>query len=542
MALQQCLSRGRKVVLTNLLPRSSTQFRHLFGVGLPDRTHIWNGVDESMFTNGHQKNSSIASTKWQCFKTLSCNYSKMGKDREFLKSSVQDDDINDDDDDDDDDIDDDSDYVDDETDNNAVSPVECAKIEFQLEEIFINKKEMSSKEWEETIELMSRVNSSVSAKTCDAITMKRCLRQENYSLATSYMEHLQRQGCEPNLSTLGSYLQLCGRQMDQCGEDRVLELYHKLMSQVKILDVRLARNVILGLTATQEWRKALDHLPKFRKMVTSLEEVYSAIITAAFRTGEYELGWQYLADLREQNQIPLDSVFLQWVKQCEAAESKADKEAMAFTLLQKLESHEVYPSVAVMKEITQLFRDGLGWSAHYLKMNKRGVCPVCRHQLDTKAVNEEEFRNLQEEFVPRVLVRSDIFRSTSPKEWEDFKEYVEERKPFSLVVDGLNASYILNKKGDQFRHKSLEEVVAQALANKSKSRILVLGRQHMQKWLKRMRWNRQMVDFYTLNNMTKDDGFFLYAALQSGLGTKFVTNAAPYDPLVVPSVSHFSLQ
>ncbi|XP_045120550.1 mitochondrial ribonuclease P catalytic subunit-like isoform X2 [Portunus trituberculatus] len=525
MALQQCLSRGRKVVLTNLLPKSSTQFRHLFSARLLDRTHVQNNVNGRLLTYAHQKNSSIVCTKWHCFQTLSCNYSKMDKDREFLKSSVvQDiDDIDDDGDDDDDD--DGDDYVDD-ADQNAISHMERTKIEFQLDKIF-DKKEMSSKEWEETIKLMSRVNPFVSARTCDAITMKKCLREENYSLATSYMEHLQRQGCEPNLSTLGNYLQLCGRRVDQCGEDRVLELYRKLMRQVKVLDVRLAKNVILSLTATREWRKALDHLFQLRKMVTSLEDVYSAIITAAFRAGEYELGWQYLADLREQNQIPLDSVFLEWVKQCEVAESKADREAMALTLLRKLESHEMYPSVDVMREITQLFRDGLGWSAHYLKLNRKGVCPACRHQLETKAVSEEEFRNLQEEFVPRVLVRSDIFRSTNPEEWEDFKQYVEERKPFSLVVDGLNASYILNKKGEHFRHKSLEEVVTQALQNESRSRILVLGRQHMQKWMKRMRWNRQRVDFYTLNNMTKDDGFFLYAALQSGLGTKFVTKHQP---------------
>ncbi|MPC14491.1 hypothetical protein E2C01_007258 [Portunus trituberculatus] len=282
----------------------------------------------------------------------------MDKDREFLKSSVvQDiDDIDDDGDDDDDD--DGDDYVDD-ADQNAISHMERTKIEFQLDKIF-DKKEMSSKEWEETIKLMSRVNPFVSARTCDAITMKKCLREENYSLATSYMEHLQRQGCEPNLSTLGNYLQLCGRRVDQCGEDRVLELYRKLMRQVKVLDVRLAKNVILSLTATREWRKALDHLFQLRKMVTSLEDVYSAIITAAFRAGEYELGWQYLADLREQNQIPLDSVFLEWVKQCEVAESKADREAMVLTLLRKLESHEMYPSVDVMREITQLFRDGLG--------------------------------------------------------------------------------------------------------------------------------------------------------------------------------------
>ena len=216
-------------MLTDLLPRSSTLLWHLFSVRLSDRTHMQAGVNGRILTYAHQKNSSIACTKWQCFKTLSCNYSKMDKDREFMKSSV----VQDDNDDIDGDNDGNDDYVDYNTDTNTITHMECTKIEFQLDKIF-KKKEMSSREWEETIELMSHVNSSISARSCDAITMKRCLREENYSLATSYMEHLQRQGCEPNLATLGNYLQLCGKQVDQCGEDQVLELYHKLMSRVKV--------------------------------------------------------------------------------------------------------------------------------------------------------------------------------------------------------------------------------------------------------------------------------------------------------------------
>lgn len=138
-----------------------------------------------------------------------------------MKGSVQDDDdINDGDDDNDSD------------DNN--SDIEIKRIEYQLEDIFSNKKEMSSAQWEDTVKLMSIGNSYMSARSCDAITMKSCLRYGNYSLATSYLEHLQRQGREPNLSTLGNYLQLCGEQVAECGEDRVLEFYHKLMSQVKV--------------------------------------------------------------------------------------------------------------------------------------------------------------------------------------------------------------------------------------------------------------------------------------------------------------------
>ena len=53
---------------------------------------------------------------------------------------------------------------------------------------------------------------------------------------------------------------------------------------------------------------------------------------------------------------------------------------------------------------------------------------------------------------------SDIFRSSSPKEWSDFQKFVEKNKPFSVVIDGLNASYIQGNKNAIVRSKSVRHI------------------------------------------------------------------------------------
>ena len=70
-------------------------------------------------------------------------------------------------------------------------------------------------------------------------------------------------------------------------------------------------------------------------------------------------------------QLPHDSVFLEWIRQCNGVESKTEKEAMALTLLQNLEEQDVCPSVEVVKAIAELFKESFGWSAHFSKMFKR---------------------------------------------------------------------------------------------------------------------------------------------------------------------------
>lgn len=69
-------------------------------------------------------------------------------------------------------------------------------------------------------------------------------------------------------------------------------------------------------------------------------------------------------------QEPQDSVFIEWVRQCEAGKDRAQKEARLHTLLHKLGTFETFPSMAAVKEVARFCREVLGWSAHYFKMNR----------------------------------------------------------------------------------------------------------------------------------------------------------------------------
>lgn len=44
----------------------------------------------------------------------------------------------------------------------------------------------------------------------------------------------------------------------------------------------------------------------------------------------------------------------------------------------------------------------------------------------------------------KVIIGSDIYRKTNPRELERFKKFIEDTKPYDIVIDGLNTSYIQN--------------------------------------------------------------------------------------------------
>ncbi|XP_071541595.1 LOW QUALITY PROTEIN: mitochondrial ribonuclease P catalytic subunit [Panulirus ornatus] len=402
----------------------------------------------------------------------------------------------------------------------------------QLASIFENRLEMSSPEWEDVIQQVSQEELKMNAKSCDVLMMRRCKKSSNYPLATSYLDHIEREGRKPNLATLGVYLELCGETVTHCGEKRVLEIYHQMCSQVKMLDSGLSRSAILGLTSTGEWKQAVKHLPVIRKMSQVCRMTYSAIITAAFRNGDYDFGWKYLETMCQEEKVPLSGTFLEWLRQCDGVEETEEKKAMAFTLLHKLSSYEIFPDIPVIQEIERFFRESLGWSGLYVKIPSRGRCPACRCQLEGLEIDREEFNQLQEEFAPRVLRGSDIFLSSSPKEWADFQSFVEEHKPFTVVVDGLNVAYCAGNKFPRNRGHVLKNVVEKVLKKYPGGHVLVIGRQHMTQWLpQNFHRSKKTVSVYTLNDLTRDDGFFIYAALQSGLGTKVISSDMLRDHL-----------
>lgn len=133
-----------------------------------------------------------------------------------------------------DDYDDEEEEEEDDDEDGEDSESRAEAAEAELAHIFSSKSNLSDSEWQDVIGLTAQVNPALTEKSCDALMMLQCLRRNSWPLGKSYMEFLERQGREPNLATLSSYLQLCGLNVDQCGQETVLQLYRQLTSRAKV--------------------------------------------------------------------------------------------------------------------------------------------------------------------------------------------------------------------------------------------------------------------------------------------------------------------
>lgn len=141
----------------------------------------------------------------------------------------------------------------------------------------------------------------------------------------------------------------------------------------------------------------------------------------------------------------------------------------------------------------------------------RGTCRTCSHKLESFKVSTELFSNLAKEIRENVIIGSDVYQKTTPKELRFFLQFVEKRKPWDIVIDGLNVAYLsklarkvaghlvskiyalsiftngrLAKKWlYQKKHAFLQVKSTVALcAETMGKKVLVLGRQHMKSWPK----------------------------------------------------------
>uniref|UniRef100_A0A3B3D846 PRORP domain-containing protein n=1 Tax=Oryzias melastigma TaxID=30732 RepID=A0A3B3D846_ORYME len=123
--------------------------------------------------------------------------------------------------------------------------------------------------------------------------------------------------------------------------------------------------------------------------------------------------------------------------------------------------------------------------------------------------------------LPRNIV---VSGKQSRTELERFREFVQRKPAFDVVVDGLNVANI-NKdksKGRECLLAVVSELKRQDLT------ILVLGRKHMLR--PSMSWDRKNMSliqqkahcFFT-DNISEDDPFLLYATLHSGNHCRFVS-------------------
>ncbi|XP_020808788.1 mitochondrial ribonuclease P protein 3-like [Drosophila serrata] len=167
--------------------------------------------------------------------------------------------------------------------------------------------------------------------------------------------------------------------------------------------------------------------------------------------------------------------------------------------LQFLEHHEILVSQRVAERLRDLDHHPRGQSH---ATGALGKCQACQHHLQPVANTNEQFRQLSECFLERVLISRDVFERSSPEEVARFKKYVERTALYDCLA-------------------KLVATVVRHFRDQDK-RVLVLGREHMRSWSKKaMHYVQNNARLSLTNNLSQDDSFLFYATLRSGQETDF---------------------
>ncbi|VEN35039.1 unnamed protein product [Callosobruchus maculatus] len=367
----------------------------------------------------------------------------------------------------------------------------------------------------------------------DALIINYCANKKDCDLGTSYLNFLKKENIEPNLATIGKYLKLLytinadmvfkeGKKLPVIEEELILRYYEDLRRDYPVLDSYSLENAILALSVTSKWRTCLDLLKDIEATATPNNLCYSSSIAAAFINKEEELGWAMLEEMLQCERIPNSYAFHGYLSRLRRHRSKRliiEKLEMLFLFLQK---YDMKCPEDVIKNIADL-ADGLKLLNIFTTVSFKGICQNCQSRMTNFELTPNEFAELKGAVLENVIVGKNVFSKTDPDELERFKKFVTNMGTFDVVLDGLNVAYSAGTKNSPVVHSGLVAAVVSHFVE-NRRRVLVLGRKHMNKWPKQ-NWgyvNENATVFLT-QNISQDDPYLLYCALQSGQNTVIVT-------------------
>lgn len=142
-------------------------------------------------------------------------------------------------------------------------------------------------------------------------------------------------------------------------------------------------------------------------------------------------------------------------------------------------------------------------------------------------------------FLEKIIIGKDVFLKSTPHELNHFKEFINKMDKFDVILDGLNVAYtaglqhpkvlsgivstysVLSKYNIFYLLQVAAVVSYFAEQNK---KILVLGRLHMSNWPKsNWKYVLKHSTVFLTQNLSQDDPYLLYCALNSGKDTIIVT-------------------
>ncbi|CAH0550785.1 unnamed protein product [Brassicogethes aeneus] len=408
-------------------------------------------------------------------------------------------------------------------------PEEKTTAEEILIQVFKTNEVKTQKDWKKVRQeiLNNQFNKHViTPVNIDSMIIGFCTKPEKYQLASSYIKFLQKEKIKPNLATNGKYLKLLyEKNTEKClkaDENEILGIYEELRKGYPVLDSFTIENLILGLSVTKEWKKCLELFEEIKITAIANNSVYSAFISSAFLNNEEDLAWQFLNELIENNRTPKSIIFTSYLATAKKLKSKEKIHAKLEKMFEFLKNNDLRLEKTAIEKLEEL-STSLKVSTMTTKVDFKGTCKNCRQNLDTFELTNEEFQELKDVLFKNVILGRDIFVKTSPQEMSNFQNFILQQEKFDVVLDGLNIAFSVGTKHPPHVFSTLLANVVKYFVDLNK-RVLVLGRVHMHRWPQQT-WGyvKSNSTIFLTQNISEDDPYLLYCALNSGKNTKIVT-------------------
>ncbi|XP_025155662.1 mitochondrial ribonuclease P catalytic subunit isoform X2 [Harpegnathos saltator] len=340
----------------------------------------------------------------------------------------------------------------------------------------ITREDLSSTDWQ-TIRESILQYPPVTAITIDSTIMDLCLQEFHVDKAMEYFQFLKEHNYPLNIAIIGKYLRLFALKSDRltdADKQEIIATYNALLKKHPYLDSITAEQCIIGLCLTDEWEKSEEIIKilKFTSMPGTT--VYSAIASAAFLHDKPDVGWDAMRRILLRKLTPQEIAYTSYLRYCERSKELFDNRLEKMFTFWADNGEKTYNYI--LNTYAQAAKNH-SWSAAPTYISKGGKCSKCSMQLSDLSFNQNIFQDLVNAFMKKVIVGSNIYYKSHPKELEKFIEFIARTKPYDVVIDGLNVTYAMTK--GVAKPNTLVDVVKYFV--KRKQKVLVLTRKHQKK-------------------------------------------------------------
>lgn len=388
-----------------------------------------------------------------------------------------------------------------------------------LEELF-NEEKLTISEWDVLKQKLLQYK-KCNEMNFSGMMMNRISSKRNQFLADSFLEYLRAKNQEPNISVLSSYLHVCQFNVKLCGENTILNIYKDIMHKIKILDSTTKSAIIHALCATSHWIIAYNIMKEETVNLFDCENL-SAVVSAAFRHNRTDIALELTQQITNLNGSVTDDLYAAWL---EAVLNSSEKSQLLEKFFFFLRSTENLVPHSCVNNLIECFKrlENENWLSKLVNVNRKGICPNCNQQLELAEITLDQFKELKEAVLSRIMKGTDVYIKTTPEELNRFLEFVRKTAPYDIVIDGLNVAYHQSYQNNKGLAEQLN-IVVKHFSKKKNMKILVLGRKHMKKWNKvHMNSVQENAHIFFTDNISHDDPFMIYAAMYSGPNTLVLT-------------------